>query len=241
MGSKQEIRKRKFYHASPRRFRHGDILSGGHAGGYGYACHDVCLTTSSVAHCTIMDKAVEGDWFVYEVEPLENIQNQRPNGNHELRVSSARVLRCVGNARALSRGKKVGSVVKGRREKVINSLSRLASSYGRDRKKHVNTEACLRSYIRGILRENVNERERLEMQLADISRQCRRLQDELARRPYDEVGEEQLQDLRIQKAALADTLRQLPREPVSPLSPDDEMMAVYGGSDNYKGGRGLGS
>jgi hypothetical protein len=31
----------KFYHTSPKRFRHGDILTGGHTGGWGTWLEDV--------------------------------------------------------------------------------------------------------------------------------------------------------------------------------------------------------
>jgi len=43
----------KFYHASPRRFRHGDILRGGCPGGYGAATDRVCMTTNPDPHVTI--------------------------------------------------------------------------------------------------------------------------------------------------------------------------------------------
>jgi hypothetical protein len=43
----------KFYHASPRRYRHGDIITGGHEGGAGYTHPNVCMTTSPDPHATI--------------------------------------------------------------------------------------------------------------------------------------------------------------------------------------------
>ena len=43
----------KFYHASPIKFHYGDMLTGGHEGGSGHGHHNVCMTTSPVAHATI--------------------------------------------------------------------------------------------------------------------------------------------------------------------------------------------
>src|SRR5690606_4805309 len=66
-------RKVKYYHASPRRFRNGDILTGGHDGGFGYAHDNVCITTSPAPHVTVYEKAFMEDWHVYEVEPLGEV------------------------------------------------------------------------------------------------------------------------------------------------------------------------
>lgn len=140
-----------YYHASPRRFRYGDILTPGihHDGGYrasGEGHDQVCLTTSPVPHATILDRAVEEDWYVYEVEPLEDMRHQRPNGNHELQCGSAKVIKLVGNARKLARGRKIGSVVPGRRASVIDSTG-LRLGYKR---KWAN-EVLLRRYIKSVL------------------------------------------------------------------------------------------
>jgi len=91
----------KFYHASPRRFRNGDILVGGQPGGFGYAGHMVSLTTEPYPHITIKSNAVSEDWFVYEVEPNDKIQFLRTDyGMGEYRTRSATVIRNLGKARA---------------------------------------------------------------------------------------------------------------------------------------------
>jgi hypothetical protein len=91
----------KFYHASPRRFRNGDILVGGQPGGFGYAGHMVSLTTEPYPHITIKSNAVSEDWFVYEVEPNDKIQFLRTDyGTGEYRTRSATVIRNLGKARA---------------------------------------------------------------------------------------------------------------------------------------------
>ena len=46
----------KFYHSSPNRFRHGDILTGNRKGGYGSMHHNVCITTSPMPHATISSR-----------------------------------------------------------------------------------------------------------------------------------------------------------------------------------------
>jgi hypothetical protein len=107
---------RRYYHASPKRFKSGQILTGGHEGGYWSERGDepspnLCLTTSPVPHATIFTKAIEDNWFVYEVEPLQDIDDQHPNGNDEVQCHSARVIKLVGSARGLSRDRKSGSVV----------------------------------------------------------------------------------------------------------------------------------
>ena len=88
----------RFYHASPRRFRHGDILTGGH--GYGVAHRNVCMTSAPQPHGTILEKALAGDWHVYEVEPLCEVRFNEYNS--EFQSCAARVLRKVGNARGLA-------------------------------------------------------------------------------------------------------------------------------------------
>ena len=84
----------RFYHASPRRFRHGDILTGGHDGGYGYAHSNVCMTDGPAPHGTVAHKAVEENWLVYEVEPVGSVSYVE--GNHEFQSKQAKVLRCIG-------------------------------------------------------------------------------------------------------------------------------------------------
>ena len=105
----------KFYHASPRRFRHGDIITGGHEGGSGYAHPNVCMTTSPKAHGTIA-RNIPGwpgyrghftpedapldvpDWYVYEVEPL--YEPRYVEGNEEYQTKAAKVIQNLGPAKA---------------------------------------------------------------------------------------------------------------------------------------------
>ena len=92
-------RVRTYYHASPKRFKHGDILTGGHEGGYGYCHHNVCLTDSPSPHYTVHDKAVEENWFVYEVEPLGRVSFA--SGNDEFQTKAAKVLRLIGRVKPI--------------------------------------------------------------------------------------------------------------------------------------------
>jgi hypothetical protein len=100
----------KFYHASPKRFRHGDILTGGHSGGYGVAHDNVCMTTSPDPHGTIRysipdwtESSKSGgstrDWYVYEVEPLYGVRYVE--GNSEYQTRAARVVANLGKASAI--------------------------------------------------------------------------------------------------------------------------------------------
>lgn len=90
----------KFYHASPRRFRHGDLLVGGQLGGYGYAHVNICMTNSPAPHGTIADKAIAENWLVYEVQPNGHVGHNEYNG--EFQSKTATVLRCIGRAAALA-------------------------------------------------------------------------------------------------------------------------------------------
>lgn len=117
----------RFYHASPRRFRHGDILTGGHSGGWGSAHSNVCMTTSPDPHVTIrasipgwsnshtqeyidaygddesrpgrLQSQASTDWYVYEVEPMHSVRYVK--GNNEYQTRAARVIRNLGKASAL--------------------------------------------------------------------------------------------------------------------------------------------
>lgn len=107
------------YHASPVRFRHGDLIVGGRGGGSGYAHPNVCMTTSPLAHATINNNipgwrghhvnpdpnslyskppVVDRDWFVYEVEPIGPLHYVE--GNEEYQARSAKVIRNLGKASA---------------------------------------------------------------------------------------------------------------------------------------------
>lgn len=115
----------KFYHASPRRFRHGDLLVGGHAGGAGTGHTHICMTTSPEPHATIRgnipgwpgfhdqrDREIsdeerswgrgpptqDRDWYIYEVEPQGPVHYVQ--GNAEYQARTAVVVRMVGKATA---------------------------------------------------------------------------------------------------------------------------------------------
>lgn len=66
--------KQKFYHATPARFKKGDRISACSSSvvGKNYQCslHGIYLTTSPYVHFTVIDKAVESKWNVYEVSPI---------------------------------------------------------------------------------------------------------------------------------------------------------------------------
>ncbi len=115
----------RFYHVSPRRFRHGDVLTGGHSGGEGTAHDNVCMTTSPDPHGTIraripgweqsrapserdyddefrpglLRNQAKADWYVYEVEPMYRVSYVE--GNNEYQTRAARVVRNLGKASAL--------------------------------------------------------------------------------------------------------------------------------------------
>ncbi len=90
-GKVKDPRGLKFYHASPVRFRAGDLLRGRRGGGSGYGSPHVYMSTSPVPHGTISgnipgwpgfrpseDSAQKGrvsdrDWYVYEVEPVGTV------------------------------------------------------------------------------------------------------------------------------------------------------------------------
>jgi hypothetical protein len=108
----------KFYHASPKRFRYGDILVGGLSGGSGYGHLNVCLTTTPVPHPTIQSHipgwkghywgggespylekpVIDRDWFVYEVEPIGPVHYVA--GNDEYQAKRAKVLKNLGKAKS---------------------------------------------------------------------------------------------------------------------------------------------
>jgi hypothetical protein len=84
----------KFYHASPRRFKVGDVLSPrGDSPG-------IFLTTDPVPHYTILEdvEASKSPWYVYEVEPLGDVV---PGFWDDLIASRVKILRFVGNAQGM--------------------------------------------------------------------------------------------------------------------------------------------
>lgn len=82
--------KKRFYHASPRRFPVGTLLC---AGG------EVHMTEDELPHYTIFDKAYEEGWHVYEVEPQSKVVLDKMWDAWIAR--SAIVVRYVGKARGI--------------------------------------------------------------------------------------------------------------------------------------------
>lgn len=109
-----------FYHASPVRFRHGDLILGGKDGGSGYAHSNVCMTTSLRPHGTIdgnipgwpgfyvpegrdygdfqKKPVIDREWYVYEVQPLG--PTFYVAGNVEYQTKRAVVIQNMGKATA---------------------------------------------------------------------------------------------------------------------------------------------
>lgn len=108
---RKSVRGIKFYHASPKRFRYGDILTGNRSGGAATGSGNVCMTTTEEPHVTIkscmkkddyntkMNIADPDQWFIYLVEPIGNVVYVE--GNHEYQAKSAKVLRNLGKALSL--------------------------------------------------------------------------------------------------------------------------------------------
>ena len=97
------------YHASPRRFRRGDLLEGGHVGGAGYQHDAVCMADTPAPHETISARAIAENWYVYRVRP-HRCRAAYVEGNGEYQAKCVEVLELVGRAEALSRRYHPGAV-----------------------------------------------------------------------------------------------------------------------------------
>jgi len=64
----------KLYHASPVRFRHGDVLTGGRGGGAGYAHDNICMTTNPDPHVTI--KSSIAGWSGFHPVPSQELTSE---------------------------------------------------------------------------------------------------------------------------------------------------------------------
>jgi len=95
-----DVRGLTFYHASPKRFRHGDVLRGNMSGGYGSEHENVCMTTTPKPHGTIQS-AIQDDWFVYEVEPVGPVWFVETNDEYQAKQAVVKSL--VGKAGAMNR------------------------------------------------------------------------------------------------------------------------------------------
>lgn len=93
---------KKFFHASPKRFKKGALLARNGA---------VFMTDSAMPHYTIFDEAIAGGWHVYEVKPLAKVYFGFCWD--EAITDQAEVVRYVGTARGIAAGKnkKSGSKV----------------------------------------------------------------------------------------------------------------------------------
>lgn len=113
---KKEGEPTKFYHASTKKFRVGEVVVPG-------ATDEVCLTTEIMPHETIIGERIlpekwyreariedgswrsewDGKWWIYEVEPLEKVYLWPEN--REAKCALARVVRIIGDARAIAEKK----------------------------------------------------------------------------------------------------------------------------------------
>jgi len=103
-----DVRGLTFYHASPERFRHGDVLRGNMSGGYGSEHENVCMTTTPKPHGTIQS-AIQDDWFVYEVEPVGPVWFVEVN--NEYQAKQAVVKSMVGKAGAMNKNHPIPSLM----------------------------------------------------------------------------------------------------------------------------------
>jgi hypothetical protein len=165
--------KQRFYHASPKKFRHGDILRGSCEGGAGYAHDNVCMTTEPKPHGTIASniprwsgwrgnwqpELVAGpDWYVYEVEPLTDPGYVA--GNCEYQTKFARVLKNLGLAKNfLQSQKSIGKALPLDREK-----RRRDTQQKRQQRREIESEGIIKTMkltleqLRKEIRSALNER-----------------------------------------------------------------------------------
>lgn len=110
----------KLYHASPKRFKRGEILSARSNGivikGGSKNQHykvagvrpSVFMTDSPIPHYTIFDEAIEENWYVYQVEPIGKVW---VGDFSEVLSDAARIIKCVGSSRGIAGDKEHGSMV----------------------------------------------------------------------------------------------------------------------------------
>ena len=98
--SKKHGKIRRWYHASPRRFKKGALLARNGA---------VFMTDSPVPHYTILPDARHFGWHVYEVRPLAKIYFGLCWD--EAITDQAEVVQYIGTARGIAAQKKNGSKV----------------------------------------------------------------------------------------------------------------------------------
>lgn len=84
------MKKRRYYHVSPRRFRRGQVLTANNA---------VHMTESPLPHYTIFEEAYKDGWYVYEVVPLGTVTLDKCWDAWLARAAT--VKRLVGSARGI--------------------------------------------------------------------------------------------------------------------------------------------
>lgn len=89
----------KFYHATPRRLKAGDVLTSKPVKKTTCGGAWVFLTTSPVPHYTIWKDAKEKNWHVYEVRPIGKLHK---GDWYDLLCERAKIVRRVGSARGLA-------------------------------------------------------------------------------------------------------------------------------------------
>ena len=101
--------KRKYYHASPKRHKPGEVLVG-QSCGWSSSVPVVFMTQSPIPHYTIFDEAVEDNWFIYRVIPTSKVKIGRCWD--EALSESVEIVKCVGRAREFAKhSNKMGSKV----------------------------------------------------------------------------------------------------------------------------------
>ena len=91
-------RGRKYYHASPRRFRRGDFIRPG----AGWDAVAVFMNDSPEPHRTISEDALSENWFVYEVEPVGSKPRRGYRWDEWQAPAGAEVVRVLGRARSFA-------------------------------------------------------------------------------------------------------------------------------------------
>lgn len=117
---------RKYYHCSPVLFKPGDhVVPGGIVNKKNYNASDparIYLTSDPSPHYTVMDRALEEDWYVYEVIPHGKFHIGSLWDDY---VSSkgATVVKRLGNARGIAR--KTKKLTKKRTDSIREQRNRL--------------------------------------------------------------------------------------------------------------------
>lgn len=124
---KVETEPTKFYHASVKKFKHGDVLE---AEGE----ESLYMSDKPLPHLTIASERIipdpnireayledeewntdyDGKWYVYEVEPMGEIEYGVEN--YDLMVKKFKILRRVGEGRAMLENQRRVAIARGKKE-----------------------------------------------------------------------------------------------------------------------------